>query len=398
MAGITGTSRQNDAIAAAAEAAALPRLREVSQPAWRELAAAAVEPNGYYLPEWALAVDAGARERSDMQVLQARHSSGRLSALLPVISAWRAFRLPLPLLVAAASYGTLRTPLLAQDDPVGAASALLAEAKRSGAHALVFKDVPLQGAAFTAVRNALARDGLAPTVLRSYLRAYLDATRNADAQLRDALGRKKLKELRRQRHRLAETGALVFGVARTPGEVTQAIETFLALEASGWKGARGTALAQHAGDAAFIRRAAVELAAKGECEIATLSAGATPVASGIILRHNDRAFWFKLGIDEGFARFSPGVQLALDLTQHFCADPEIAFVDSTAPPDSPMINPIWRDRFPMGDVVVPLTAGDPWLALILAALRTHQLADRSARRLLHLVRRAKAALRRPHVS
>ena len=46
-----------------------------------------------------------------------------------------------------------------------------------------------------------------------------------------------------------------FDIARTPGEVAAAIETFLKLEASGWKGKRGTALAQDDGDAAFVRRA-----------------------------------------------------------------------------------------------------------------------------------------------
>ena len=88
--------------------------------------------------------------------------------------------------------------------------------------------------------------------------------------LRDALGSKKLKELRRQRHRLAEHGAMHFDVARTHDEVATAIETFLSLEASGWKGPRGTALVQHDGDARFVRRATVALAETRQCEIVSL--------------------------------------------------------------------------------------------------------------------------------
>ena len=68
----------------------------------------------------------------------------------------------------------------------------------------------------------------------------------------------------------------------------------------------------------------------GQCEIVTLRAGETPVASAIVLRHQDRAFYFKLGVDERFAKFSPGVQLTLELTRHLCADPAIALADSTA--------------------------------------------------------------------
>ena len=79
----------------------------------------------------------------------------------------------------------------------------------------------------------------------------------------------------------------------------------------------------------------------------------------MVLRHQDRAFFFKLGVDERFAKFSPGVQLTLDLTRHLCADPAIAMADSTAAPDHPMINPIWRGRLAIGDVLIPLRRHDP---------------------------------------
>src|SRR5439155_11480658 len=101
----------------------------------------------------------------------------------------------------------------------------------------------------------------------------LDASGDGETALQAALGNKKLKELRRQRHRLAEHGAVRFEVARSPGDVAAALETFLTLEASGWKGQRGTALIQHDGDAAFIRRAAKALAETGQCEIDPLRAG-----------------------------------------------------------------------------------------------------------------------------
>jgi CelD/BcsL family acetyltransferase involved in cellulose biosynthesis len=393
MVEIADTSRSRSAPAAAdAGDAVLMRLRDVARSAWIELATDAVEPNGYYLPGWALAVDAGARNRTDVDALCGWDSSRQLAALMPVVSAWRAFRLPLPVLVAAESYGTLRTPLLLREDAAVSARLLIDEAIAKGAHAIILRDVPLDGAALSAIRQALARDHLTPTVLHGYSRAFLDATGDADALLRDALGAKKLKELRRQRHRLGEAGELAFKVAKTPDDVASAIEMFLTLEASGWKGKRGTALAQHEGDIAFIRRATVDLAATGQCEIALLAAGATPIAAGIILKHGDRAFWFKLGIDERFAKLSPGVQLAIELTRYFCADASVRFVDSTAPAGSPMINPIWRGRFLIGDVLIPLRPGDLWTPVIQIALRAHRFVDTTARGILHAMRRLKARL------
>jgi CelD/BcsL family acetyltransferase involved in cellulose biosynthesis len=306
---------------------------------------------------------------------------------MPVTPLWRAYKLPLPALVSGHPYGTLCTPLLDRSMADVAAVQLLQAARAAGAHALVLRDVALDGMTMGAIATALGRDGLRTRVLHVYERACLDATRDGELVLHDALGAKKLKELRRQRHRLAEHGATEFTVARTPQEVAAALETFLTLEASGWKGRRGTALVQHDGDAAFIRRATVALAETRQCEIVTLHAGANAVAAGIVLRHQDRAFFFKLGIDERFAKYSPGVQLTLELTRHLCADPAIASADSTAGPDHPMINPIWRGRFAIGDVLVPLYRRDPIVELIDMAMRARLAMLDLARRGVHAARK-----------
>jgi CelD/BcsL family acetyltransferase involved in cellulose biosynthesis len=358
---------------------------------WQELAARAVEPNGYYLPGWELAVNASAPGRTGASALcvwrESETGTARLIGLMPAVSLWRACKIPLPALVSADPYGTLGTPLIDRDVPHDAVAALLDQARGAGAHALVLRDMSLDGAVMNSFADVLGRAGLRPRILKSHARACLDATRDADELLREALGTKKLKELRRQRHRLAEHGAVSLEVARTPAEVAGALETFLMLEASGWKGRRGTALIQQPGDAAFIRRATRDLAEKAQCEIVTLRAGATAVAAAIVARHQDRAFYFKLGVDERFAKLSPGVQLTLDLTRHLCADPGIASADSTAGAGHPMIDPIWRGRFAIGDVLIPLRPRDPVVPLIHAALKLRGWARETAGHAARLIRR-----------
>ena len=132
--------------------------------------------------------------------------------------------------------------------------------------------------------------------------------------------------------------------------------------------------------------AAEREAETGQCEIVTLRAGETAVAAGIVLRHQNRAFFFKLGIDERFAKYSPGVQLTLDLTRHLCADPAIASADSTASPDHPMINPVWRGRLAIGDVLIPLRRNDPVVPLIKATLLLRQFTLDMARGAAHFIR------------
>ena len=380
--------------AASPDGGAFAPLTAVAASDWRALTERAIEPNGYYLPDWELAVNASARGRTDVSALSAfsdasssQGDATRLIGLVPVVSMWRAYKIPLPALVSADPYGTLCTPLLDRDVAGDAVTGLMRTARDAGAHALILRDVPLDGAAMKALGEVLRQGGMRPRLLQSHVRACLDATGDAENLLHEALGSKKLKELRRQRNRLAEHGAVSFEVARKPDEVAAALETFLALEASGWKAQRGTALLPHDGDAAFVRRAALALADTGQCEIVSLRAGPTPVAAAIVLRHLDRAFYFKLGVDERFAKMSPGVQLTLDLTRHLCADPAIALVDSTAGADHPMINPIWRGRLAIGDVLIPLRPNALAVPLIHAAMNMRRLIREPARRAVHFIRK-----------
>jgi CelD/BcsL family acetyltransferase involved in cellulose biosynthesis len=380
--------------AASRDGAGFAPLTAVAASQWRALAERAVEPNAYYLPDWELAVNASARGRTGVSALAAwsdvspaPDGTANLLGLLPAISMWRAYKILLPALVSADPYGSLGTPPLDRDMAEDAAIGLMGAARKAGAHALILRDVALDGAVMRAFTEVLRQGGMRPRLLQSHLRACLDATRDAEELLRDALGPKKLKELRRQRNRLAEHGEVRFEVARSPREIASAVEIFLTLEASGWKAQRGTALKQHDGDASFVRRATAELAELRQCEIVTLFAGDTPVAAAIVLRHQDRAFYFKLGVDERFAKLSPGVQLTLDLTRHLCADPAIALVDSTANADHPMINPIWRGRLAIGDVLIPLRPHDPVVSLVHGALKLRQLIREPLRRAVHLVRK-----------
>ncbi|PZA09237.1 GNAT family N-acetyltransferase [Rhodopseudomonas palustris] len=357
----------------------LSGIAAIDQAAWCDLATRVVEPNGYYLRDWVIAANG---DDAATRTLTAHDSIGRLIGVAPVLSCWRAFRLPLPALVSADLFRSLDTPLLDRGAADEAAAKLLAQARAAGARALVLRDVARDGEAVAAFTRVLAAQGLAPRLIRGWTRACLDATRDAEELLRDGLGAKKLKELRRLERRLGEHGEVGFTAARSADDAARAFDVFLALEDSGWKGRGGSSLKRQPELAARLRSAAVALASRGQCEVITLSAGTTPVAAGIVLRHGDRAYFFKLGIDESFARCSPGVLLTLALTRHLCADQEISFADSTASAQHPMIDPIWRGRFAVGDLVLPLRKRDPLFAPIVAVLSARDRLRHLAKRLL----------------
>src|SRR5947209_4774305 len=65
----------------------LPSLSAIDRNAWRDLADRAVEPNAYYLPDWELAVNATARDRTGASALaawQGVNDGSSLIGLMPV--------------------------------------------------------------------------------------------------------------------------------------------------------------------------------------------------------------------------------------------------------------------------------------------------------------------------
>jgi hypothetical protein len=167
-----------------------------------------------------------------------------------------------------------------------------------------------------------------------------------------AVGAKKRKELRRQRHRLAEAGALTIDVATHASAIGDALSDFLRLEARGWKGRAGTAAAENETVRRFIASAVAALAGEGKARIDRLRVGGSAVAAVVTLRSGATAWTWKIAYDETFARASPGVLLMLDLTEALLADESIARADSCATAGHPMIDHLWRERLLLCDHLV----------------------------------------------
>lgn len=371
-----------------ATASELVDLGDVDPQAWAHLVDRVVESNAFFQPAWARAVSAHARGRSGAQALLAWDGPARkrLIGLLPVISAWRALKIPIPMLVAWQAYAPLTVPLLDRDAADAAARGLIDAAAHAGAQAVLFPSLASDSAASAMLHRAAADFGIAPRMINAHTRAILDATQQPDQALKKSLGAKKLKELRRQRNRLADEGEVTFAIASSPSDVAAALDGFLKLEASGWKGKRGTALAKDARDSEFIRCAISDLAADGNAEIATLTRGGSPIAAGLLLRHGRRIYFFKIAYDETVARMSPGVQLCLHITRHLCDDATVDDADSIAVANHPMIDHIWRGRLPIADVLVPTRPGAFSFFLCAEMVLAHHGARQAARRVFHALR------------
>ena len=370
--------------AAATHARLLP-LADIARTQWEALAADPLDPNGFFDPGFSLNSAIHAHHGGGAQALAA-YSAGRLVGLLPVMTASRAVKLPIPALISTQPYNSLTTPLLDKQQAERAAGDLIDAAAASGASLLVLQMVAMEGPAFDALSAAIAARGLEVVSDNVYERAALSTDLDDETYLRSGMGSKKLKELRRQSHRLADEGAVATVYSTTPETVGPALDRFLELEARGWKGKRRTGLGQHPGDARFVRAMAPDLAARGNFEVAELTLDGRTLASGLIMRQADRALFFKIAYDEAYARLSVGVQLTVELTRRFIADKSLTFVDSTAASEHPMIDHVWRERITVGDLYIQTRPGDAVGPLLGRLIRFRRDARNHVKRLYHFVR------------
>lgn len=185
-----------------------------------------------------------------------------------------------------------------------------------------------------------------------HLRAVARTGLHGQAYLERTLTASRRKRLRQQRAQLARRGEIALQVARAPGDVAAALETFLALEAGGWKGAAGTALACSEETAALARGAVLGLAGRGDARIVTLTCGGRPVAALVVLLGRGTAWLWKIAYDEAFAACSPGKHVFIDTVAMLLDEEPGRIINSCATPDHPLANLVLGERVAMGDVVV----------------------------------------------
>ena len=282
------------------------------------------------------------------------------------------------------SQAFLGSPLALPDATAGEWDALLRGVRGTGATSWVAS--ALDAGSARQIEAAARRLGLPTCRVDDHWRA-VTRRRDEDAYAELTVSGKNRKELRRLRRRLAErlggleTVDLVYGASAE--QVRDAARAFLRLEASGWKGGQGGAMAQHADQSRFFVEACVALASQGDLQILALLAGdgSTPAIS-VNVRAGETVSTWKIAYDEDHAAFSPGVLLTLDTFSAF-HDLAADLLDSCAAPGHQMAERLHADRRRVVTVVVGLgTRRGAAMTRTLPRWRSQHRAVRSARKAL----------------
>lgn len=305
--------------------------------AWRELGADARSPNPFAEPE--LVVPATrAWGMDDVQLLVVRDGSDWLAAL-PVrrATSWRG--VPGDVLAAwRHDYCFLCTPLVraARHEEV-LATLVRGAVQTSPAFSLDWFDA--DGPLAAPLMAALAAEARV-VVLERFERAALYRREQDDYLERALSGRHRGGYRRTLRQLEREVGPVT---VRDERDDPEAVGRFLELEASGWKGETGTAMACDPAHAAFFSEVAIGFARTGRFRILSLVCEDRPIAMRVDLVAGDTTYGFKLAFAEDLSRYSPGIQLEIAATGSFNAT-GLARADSCTVPENASMNRLWPDR------------------------------------------------------
>lgn len=255
-------------------------------------------------------------------------------------------------------FAPLGTPLV---DAEGAAETIdnlltaLANPKASLPGVLVLPDLRLNGPFAQMIRAVAMGRNLPVAVTGNAQRPMLESFLDGEAYLRKSISSNHLREMRRQWNKLSAKGELTYHVARQPEDVRLRMEEFLALEASGWKGRKRSAMVMDRFHAAFVREAITNLAEVDAVRIHTLDLDGQAIASLIVFITSGEAYTWKTAYDETFAHYSPGKLLVARLTEWHLDDANIERTNSCAAPDHPIMSRMWEERSEMGTILIGLS-------------------------------------------
>lgn len=245
---------------------------------------------------------------SRLRILVKRDEDGRLDAVLPL----RAVRgslcgVPVRKLITLSNAHSCRVDMLARS-PEEAGAAMLGHllGDRSW-DVLVLKDIPDGGRAHGILRAA-HRAGL-PTGRWISQRSPVIHLPDSEEEMLGRLDASFRRNMRRRRRRLEERGRVVLECHESGEGLEERLASCLAVEQSGWKGRRGTAILQDRRVRDFYARLASAASAHGYFTLYCLRLDDRVIAFEYGLTYGGVYYVPKLAYDESLSDCSPGVLL-----------------------------------------------------------------------------------------
>lgn len=332
----------------------LPAALTPLLPAWRRLETNTIVPAVAASPAWLAPMMQHVTTPGDQVQVLTVSDEAHLTGVFPLQRLTRRWGIPVPVMSTwITPFSFSGTPMIAADcAPETVAAVLTGIDDHCAARGLLLQYVPSTGRFFDTISAATDQLNVRFEVFEPYERASLTATGDYETWLAGAISKKRRKEYRRVHRQLAECGKLTCKTYQSGEPLQPWIDDFLKLESAGWKGRGGTAMASSEAMTCFINQALPTLNNAGQLRFWKIALDGKTIAILFAMITGKTAWLGKMAYAENLARYSPGVLLILNATRDLIADDTIAFADSCAVPNHPMIDHIWRDRIAMCDMLI----------------------------------------------
>ena len=322
------------------------------------MCARSIEDNVYYSPQYAQALLHNV-ERDTSVRFAVVWEGARLVGLLP----FTAPKLSIPLLGPSGrawqtKYTFSCTPLLEKSRPCDAAAALLDVLASVSEGEWIIPAVNTQGGACQAMIQAFERTGQPWLFSNQFQRATLAAGASVDEHMQSQVSSKRRKDLARNRRRLEELGKVAHESHRFGEGLQRAVLAFLKIEASGWKGKRGTALACNEKTRQFAIDAFTGAAANSICRADMLTLDGVPIAVSLIVFAGGTGFAVKCTYDETYRSYSVGLLLEVEVIRSFLSERWASRLDA-ATAGAHVIDSLWSGRIEVADLIFSLSPRYP---------------------------------------
>ena len=323
-------------------------------PAWEELAAAALEPNVFY-EHWMLlpALEAFGAGKDINVVLVLIHdphnpdAPAKLGGLFPLEQIPRYRKLMVSVLsLWQHAHCYVCTPLVRADAARECMVEFFQWLRSGGANASLLELRCISGdGRFHKLLVDLSNElGLRSCITDIFTRGLWRERNDENTLPESAVPGELRRRLRRKERRLSERGRVEHLAMRPEDDIGRWIDEFLRVEASGWKGQRGSALASSEADRRYFTEIATSAFRRGRLLMLGLNFDGLPIARRCAFVAGEGSFAFKTAYDEEFADFSPGAILEMDSIRQLQTLPAVRWMDSCATPDNVLVNRLSNDR------------------------------------------------------
>jgi len=336
---------------------------------WSKCAARSLEPNPFLEPNWLLPALKYLDEAPATKLVLAESGNG-IQAVVPIMEitadqgneGGHGKHAAVKTRVAPTAI-SLGTPLVTAE---GGPEALVCvmeeikqEAERQQASLVIMEWVGYDGPTARLFKQAaVAADSVLiefDTWERGFLRRQ--GGDGEDYWLRN-IGKNRRRTIGQHRRQLAGTlGTTPHLRTRTDGD---AVDAFLRLEASGWKGHQpdGLALWSQAATTRFFEEVCDRYISEGRMSFLALEGDGVPIAMICCVRAGEGLFAYRTAYDEDLARYGPGVEVFLAAMEYFDRETDARWLDTCSTRDNSHLLGLFPDRRLMATVMFRVPGAD----------------------------------------